>query len=64
MTHRTAGWTGHTHGAQHVYGETYGKMTRKLGTLADGDDPTTTAELLHYKDARPQFGNSNAPVCL
>ena len=63
-THRTAGWTGHTHGAQHVYGETYGKMTRKLGTLADGDDPTTTAELLHYKDARPQFGNSNAPVCL
>ena len=60
-THKPVGWTGHTHGKQHVYGESVGKMTRRLRNVGD---PTTSHDLLHFKDARPNAGNSNRPVTL
>ena len=61
--HRVPGCTLYTHGRNHVFGESSAKMTRRLrgGHRAN---PTTSVELLHYRDARPQAGNSNEPECL
>jgi hypothetical protein len=63
--HRIVGYTGHTHGSQHVYGESVGKMTRRLHGGADHlGQPHTSYDLLNYKDARPNYQDDNAPACL
>ena len=63
--HRIVGYTGHTHGAQHVYGESVGKVTRRLhGGSANLDNPHTSYDLLNYKDKRPNYTDGNAPNCL
>lgn len=63
--HRIVGYTGHTHGAQHVYGESVGKLTRRLhGGKTNLNDPHTSYDLLNYKDARPNYEDKNAPNCL
>ena len=63
--HRIVGYTGHTHGAQHVYGESVGKVTRRLhGGAANLDQPHTTYDLLNYKDKRPNYEDGNNPNCL
>ena len=55
--HRIVGYTGHVHGQQHVYAESFGKMTRKLhGGQTNLSEPGTTDALLMFKDDRP-----NAP---
>jgi hypothetical protein len=61
--HRVPGCTLYTHGRNHVFGESSAKMTRRLrgGHMTN---PTTSVELLHFRDARPQAGNSNAPEVL
>ena len=61
--HRVPGCTLYTHGRNHVFGESSAKMTRRLrgGHMTN---PTTSVELLHFRDARPQAGNSNAPEIL
>jgi hypothetical protein len=58
--HLMPGCTLYTHGRNHVFGESVGKMTRRL---RDGHktNPTTSIELLHYGDARPQHGHGNVP---
>lgn len=63
--HRIVGYTGHTHGAQHVYGESVGKVTRRLhGGSTNLEQPHTTYDLLNYKDKRPNYEDGNAPSCL
>jgi hypothetical protein len=53
-THRVVGYTGHVHGQQHVYAQSFGKMTRALhGGHANLTAPDTTDALLHYRDDRP-----------
>ena len=52
-------------GAQHVYGESVGKLTRRLhGGATNLDDPTTSYDLLNYKDKRPNYMDGNMPTCL
>jgi len=59
-THKPPGYTGYTHGKQHVYGESTGKMTRRLRGQAF-EDPTTSYDLLNYKDKRPNYEDGDAP---
>ena len=61
--HRVPGCTLYTHGRSHVFGESSAKMTRRLKG-GHTSNPTTPVDLLHFRDARPQAGNSNAPECL
>mmetsp|Transcript_13211 Transcript_13211/g.45690 ORF Transcript_13211/g.45690 Transcript_13211/m.45690 type:complete len:400 (-) Transcript_13211:139-1338(-) len=52
--HRVVGYTGHVHGCQHVYAQSYGKMTRQLhGGAENLTEPDTKDELLYYRDDRP-----------
>ena len=44
-THKPVGWTGHTHGKQHVYGESVGKMTRRLRNVGDPHHIARSASL-------------------
>jgi len=54
--HRVVGYTGHVHGQQHVYAQSFGKMTRSLhGGEANLKEPNTSDDLLYYKDNRPQY---------
>lgn len=47
------GYTGHLHGDQHVYGQTYGRATN--GALLErGTARFVSDDLLKYEDARPQ----------
>ena len=59
-THKPPGYTGYVHGRQHVYGESAGKTTRRLRGQAF-EDPTTSYELLNYKDKRPNYEDGDAP---
>ena len=59
-THKPPGYTGYVHGRQHVYGESAGKTTRRLRGQAF-EDPTTSYELLNYKDKRPNYEDGDVP---
>jgi len=53
--HRIVGYTGHVHGQQHVYAQSFGQMTRSLhGGAPNLQNPNTSDELLYFKDDRPQ----------
>ena len=54
------GWTGHTHGKQHVYGGGGGGGGR-LGGPPPPPPPATSHDLLHFKDARPNAGTAIGP---
>jgi hypothetical protein len=62
--HRLPGYTGYTHGRQHVYAQSVGKMTRQLGSGVNVENTTTPYALLNYRDPRPQYENTTAPSCL
>jgi len=47
--HRVVGYTGHVHGQQHVYSQSFGKMTRAL----KDSKASTTDQLLYFADERP-----------
>ena len=50
------GYTGHQHGANHVYGRSYGSTTKMLKVLGDDTISTLskTEALMGYSDDRPQ----------
>lgn len=59
--HRIVGYTGHIHGHQHVYAQSYGKMTRSLhGGSTNLTNPSTDDALLYYKDDRPNQQDHSA----
>jgi len=52
--HRVVGYTGHVHGQQHVYSQSFGKMTRSLhGGAPNLTDVHTSDSLLYFADERP-----------
>jgi len=50
--HKVVGYTGHIPGQQHIYAQSYGKMTGN--TLGPTQDHKFSKSLLYFKDARPQ----------
>ncbi|CAM6123117.1 unnamed protein product [Calypogeia fissa] len=48
--HHIKGYSGHTHAKQHIYGKSYGKVTRILRPLPA--NPKTSREYLDYADSR------------
>jgi hypothetical protein len=61
--HRLPGCTLYTHGRNHVFGESTSKMTRRL-RRGHVENPTTSFELLHYRDSRPQAWKRETPDVL
>ncbi|KAG0610308.1 hypothetical protein M758_7G055500, partial [Ceratodon purpureus] len=49
--HHMKGYTGHTHGVQHVFAKTYGQTTRELRQLPA--EPSTSAKYINYAENRP-----------
>lgn len=52
--HQLAGYSGHVHGEQHMFGKSYGETTRKLHGV--GATQTISDDLLYYADPRPNKG--------
>ena len=50
--HKVVGYTGHIPGQQHIYAQSYGRMTGN--TLGPTQDHKFSKSLLYFKDARPQ----------
>ncbi len=50
--HKVVGYTGHIPGHQHIYAQSYGKMTGK--TLGPSYEHKFSKDLLYFKDSRPQ----------
>ncbi|KAH7290016.1 hypothetical protein KP509_30G028500 [Ceratopteris richardii] len=49
--HHVHGYTGHVHASQHVYGRSYGKITRDLHDQPA--EPVTSEKYIEYADNRP-----------
>ena len=50
--HKVVGYTGHIPGQQHIYAQSYGRMTGN--TLGPTQDHKFSKSLLYFQDARPQ----------
>ena len=61
--HHVVGYTGHVHGHQHVYAESFGKMTRGLRGFGQ-EHPTTGPELLYFEDDRCMQGQAGSRAAM